>query len=232
MDHIIPTPRFVTCIKHDVQFGNIKEYTWDQEKISVNPVFVDDVLMLQNVFEAKIISSSIFPLIFETKAPSCKEISLRSLEFYKEVQQDNSLYQKLSSEEKTQFFIGLRDLFVASCRNLLTEEEKQLLNSVVDLVDPFDNDPDIITKKILNLDVTPYPTSNHKVVKFLDISTEETLLDECFIRNELNLLIAFVDPRDLSYHNFENIVNLSPLGDGRKIRISLMKILPRQEWRF
>jgi len=222
MDH---TPRFVTCTKHDPQLGNIKEYTWDKKKISVNPALADDTLMLQNVFEAKIISSTIYPLIFETKAPLNKEITLRSLEFYKEVQQDHDLYKRLSSEEKTHFLIGVRDLFVASCRNLLSEEEKQVLKDIVDLIDPFDSDPDIVTKNVASIDVTPYPTSKNKMVKFIDISSQETLLDECFIRNELNLLIAFVDPQDLSYHNFENIVNLDSLFDDNfdKFKITNMQ---------
>ena len=232
MNNFIPTPRFVTCTKHDFQAGNMKEYTWYQDKISVNPALADDILMLQNVFEAKIISSTIYPLVFETKTPLNKEITLRSLEFYKEVQQDHNLYQKLSSEEKTQFLIGLRDLFVASCRNLLSEGEKQLLKNIVDLVDPFDNDPDIITKKILNLDVKPYPTSKHKMVKFLDIPSENTLLDECFIRNELNLMIVFVDPQELSYHNFENIVNLNSLFDPNFDRFKITNMKKYQEHDF
>jgi len=210
---MIPTPRFVTCVKHDTQLGNAKEYAWDRDKISVDPALTDDILMLQNVFEAKIISSTIYPLIFETMCPSIPQISLRSLEFYKQLHQDPTLYPKLSSEEKSHFLVGIRDLFVASCRNLLSEEEKELVKSMVDLIDPFDDDPDIVTKKVVNLDVTPYPTSKNKMVKFIDISTEETLLDECFIRNELNLLICFVDPQDLSYHNFENIINLDSLFD-------------------
>ncbi len=105
------TPRFVTCVSHDVEHGNTKEYTWDKEKIFVNECLHDDVLMLQNVFEGKIISSLVYPLVFDCKSAQ-KEISLRSIQFYKEVQDDNSLYYNLSPNDKGYFLIGMRDLFI------------------------------------------------------------------------------------------------------------------------
>ena len=202
------TPRFVSCVSHDVYNGNLKEYEWDQEKIFVHESLRDDLLMLQNVFEGKIISPLVYPLVFDHKSPQ-KEISLRSIQFYKEVQSDHSLYQSLSSDDKGYFFIGMRDLFIAACRDILTQDEKNILTEIVNLIDPKDSN--IIYKTINNIDISPYPTATHKMVRFIDEKAEGTILDECFVRNELGLLIGFVDPRDLSFHNFENIVNLDSL---------------------
>jgi len=203
-------PRFVTCTSHDVSNGNMKEYSWDTEKIFVHECLQDDLLMLQNVFEGKIISPLVYPLVFEHKSPQ-KEVSVRSLQFYKEVQNDASLYTSLSAHEKSYFLIGLRDLFIAACRDILNQDEKEILRKMVDLVDP--NDSSIIYKTINNLEVAPYPTASHKMVRFIDQEAdgENPILEECFVRNELGFLIGFVDPRDLSFHNFENIVNLDSL---------------------
>jgi len=201
------TPRFVECIKHDMDYGNMKEYKWDSTKISVEESLADDFLMLQNVFEGQIISPHIYPLIFDSKC-EIKEISLRSLEFYREVSQDKEKFKVLKANERLHFMIGLRDLFVASCRGLLNAEETELLKAMVVLIDS--NDEDIIKKRIQNLDVTPYPTSQNKMVKFVEFDSR-TPLDEFFIRNELGLLMVFVDPGHLSFHNFENIINLDTL---------------------
>jgi len=204
------TPRFVTCINHDIYNGNLKEYSWDQEKIFVHECLQDDLLMLQNVFEGKIISPLVYPLIFKHKSLQ-KEITLRSLPFYRQVENDPSIYQNLSTDEKSYFLIGLRDLFIAGCRNLLSQGEKETLRKMVDLVDP--NDENIVYKTISNIDIAPYPTASHKMVRFIDEKAdgENPILDECFVRNELGLLIGFVDPRELSFHNFENIINLDSL---------------------
>jgi len=204
------TPRFVTCTSHDVENGNLKEYSWDKEKIFVHECLQDDLLMLQNVFEGKIISPLVYPLVFENKSPQ-KEISVRSLQFYKEVQNDALLYTILSSHDKIYFLIGLRDLFIAAARGILNQDEKQMLVKIVELIDP--NDVDIKYKTINNMEVAPYPTASHKMVRFIEepLDEENPVIEEFFVRNELGLLIGFVDPRDLSFHNFENIVNLDSL---------------------
>jgi len=202
------TPRLVSCVSHDIYNGNLKEYTWYQEKIFVHESLQYDLLMLQNVFEGKIISPHVYPLIFDHKSPQ-KEISLRSIQFYREVQSDTSLYHSLTPDEKGYFLIGMRDMFIAACRDMLTQDEKDILTDIVNLIDPKDSC--IIYKTINNIDIAPYPTASHKMVRFIDEKAENTILDECFVRNELGLLIGFVDPRDLSFHNFENIVNLDSM---------------------
>jgi len=201
------TPRFVTCTKHHADYGNVKEYTWDANKIFVEQSLSDDLLMLQNAFEGKIISSHIYPLIYDSKC-EIKEISLRSLEFYREVKQNYNKFYNLSPNEKLYFMIGLRDLFVASSRDLLNEEENELLSTILDPMDP--ERVEIIEKNVDFLWGTPFPTPKNKIAKFVSSNTE-TDVDRFFIRNELGLLLIFVDPGDLSYHNFENIINLDSL---------------------
>jgi len=207
---LLATPRFVTCTSHDIENGNLKEYSWDQEKIFVHECLQDDLLILQNVFEGKIISPLVYPLVFEDKS-SQREISMRSLQFYKEVENDASLYTDLLSHERIYFLIGLRDSFIAAARDMLSQDEKQMLVKIVELIDP--NDKNIVYKTINNMEVAPYPTASHKMVRFIKepVDSENPLIEECFVRNELGLLIGFVDPRDLSFHNFENIVHLDSL---------------------
>src|SRR5690606_21592843 len=130
-------------------------------------------------------------------------------------------------EDKIWFLIGLRDLFVASCKGILDQEERDLLLKMVDLVDDQGEDP-LVSKTINNIEVTPYPTSKNKLVKFIDVPSEsETMLDQCFIHNEWNFLIVFVDPRELSYHNIENIIKLDSLFNAKdEFEITNLKKIP------
>jgi len=201
------TPRYVNCTTHNDNGKLIPQYTWDSSKITVEQSLADDTYMLSNVFKGQIISPHIYPLIFDSKCES-EEISLRSLEFYREVKENKEKFEKLSLTQRFNFMIGVRDLFVASCRGLLTEEENGLLKAMTNLIDS--NDKDIIKKTIQNLSVTPYPTLQNKMVKFVPCNSQ-AMIDEYFIRNELGLFMVFVDPGQLSYHNFENIINLDSL---------------------
>ncbi len=49
-------------------------------------------------------------------------------------------------------------------------------------------------------------------VKFFEFGEDE----KYFIRNELNLLVGFIDPQALSFHNFENIINIDSLFEKEK----------------
>ena len=166
-----------------------------------------------------------YPLIYEKKSDK-KESSLRSLEFYREVEKDPKLYTNLPKEDKIWFLIGLRDLFVATCKDILDKAERDLLLKMVDLVDDQGEEP-LVSKKINNIEATPSPTSRNKLVRFIDMPDSETMIDQCFICNELNFLIVFVDPRELSYHNIENIINLDSLFDVQdKFKITNLKKIP------
>ena len=211
MDHKnLSYPRHVVCSSQDSSYGNVKEYNWDKQFIFVSDSMADDTLMLQNVFEGNIISSDIHPLVFDSKSSSSKGISFRSLDFYREVDHNNTLYQSLSTEEKTYFPIGVRDLFLASCNKMLSAQETDLLKRIVQIIDPYDDDQDIVAKQILNMKVTPNPTRSNKVVKFVEqdyISGSEAL-NGCFAKNEAGLMMVFIDSCGLSYENLNNIINL------------------------
>ena len=184
-----------------VKYENGK-FTWNELKITVNK-FEKDQLMLKNVFGGQIISSDIYPLIYESES-EIPEVSCRSLLFYQEVSKNAALYHNLNEQFKIVFAIGLRDLFVASQRNLLTATEQKLLKQVVNVI----ND-DLLTLNINGLEISPYPSATRKVVKFLE---RNTIVDEeikqYFVLTDTNHYLVFVDPAELSYHNFENIIVL------------------------
>src|SRR5581483_6152767 len=118
-------PRGVEC--------NNGKFSWDKIKIAVNR-FADDNLMLENVFHGKIISSNIYPLVYDGSSEE-PQIKYRCLEFYNEVVENNKLYEELTHEQKIYFTMGIRDLYIASQRNLLSNNEKKMLKRIVNVVE-------------------------------------------------------------------------------------------------
>ena len=110
-------PRHVKLENNKLVYDNLKLVVENHK---------DDKLMLENVFHGKIISSKIYPLIYDEES-DVPEIKFRSLSFYRKCIQDNNLYEQLEDNYKIYFMIGLRDLYIASQRNLLNDEENQLL---------------------------------------------------------------------------------------------------------
>lgn len=178
------------------------KFKWNNYKITVED-FDDDNLMLQNVFTGHIISGCIYPLIYDQKG-DIAGVTYRSLEFYQEVIDNPQLYQELEEQYKIYFGIGLRDLYIAMQRNLLESSEKKLFKKAINVV----ND-DILTININGLDVSPYPSASKKLMRFMseDIISD-IKLKQYFTLTQSKYFMVFVDPQDLSYHNFENIIPL------------------------
>lgn len=189
-------PRFV--VKPDLK------YVIDQSKITVESC-IDDRLWLNNIIEGGIISSEIYPLIFDSDELNQTNNKYRTLDFYKLIHSNNELFNDLTLDQKIYFHIGIRDLFVASERNLLTDNEIILVKNIVCLLDE-----NFICITINGIDSCPYPTKNKFVVRYIEEPSKEELgelFNQFFIKKN-HFILTFIDPRDLSYHNFENIIPL------------------------
>lgn len=188
-------PRFVNYTDN--------KFIFDEIKLKVNKSIEDDKLLLKNIISGKIISSEIYPLIYDCETEEV-EIKYRSIPFYLKVIEDINLYINLTDDNKIIFNIGLRDLFIAQERNLLHDAEINILNNIVNLI--HDN---FIKISVEGMSLTPNPTSENKLVKFTEsIEFTDPVLEQYFVKNNLGMLMVFVDPQELSYHNFENIIHL------------------------
>ena len=148
----------------------------------------------------------------------------------KKEEKENNNYNSLSHDLQKIVHVGLRDLYFASLFGLLSENENEMLIQLTNIVEDFDS------FEVEGLSISYYPSKNHKVLKYIDIPFQ--LLDgsgfeELFIqptksqhkvervekveneedkdnKNEdiRSIRAVFIDPRDLSYHNFESIVRL------------------------
>ena len=123
-----------------------------KDKITMNNE-KKDKLLVDNIVNGSIITSKTYPLIWNKN-------NFRSLENLKKILDENE-YEKLEYENKILFCISLRDLYIASTKNILDEEEIKLLKKRTEINLP------IINININGLMITPFPTNNNIIVKFM-----------------------------------------------------------------
>lgn len=174
---------------------------------------------LGSLVRSEAVNSAIWPLIFdgpekiETKNPTSLA-TLRSLSFLRGLtgsseQVSSQRFEALSKEKKRHVALGVRDLYLAAWRGLLEDEEQQLLADVTQtLSTPVE--PQVL-KGVMPASF--HPSASHKMLKFvesLDLQIPDDSLRPFFaqVMSTPRLFAVFVDPTDLSYHNFENIVPL------------------------
>ena len=155
-------PRFVKW--------NNEKYTYDNEKIYISDNFKDDKYYINNVLCGKIISSHIYPILFNDY--NDHDVSLnkfRSIKFYNECTYD--IFESLEDEEKSYFLIGLRDLFFAN--------EAALLDKITDYIDIIYNG-----FEYQGLNVSFYPTKYNKMIRIIE--NKMSFDDNKHILTELN----------------------------------------------
>lgn len=146
-------------------------------------------------------------------------IDLRSLAFYARLASDPSLYGDLSPEQRRALGEGLRDRFFAlSAGRAGKGEEEALFRAAVSAIDA----PPVV--RIDGLSLSSHPTARFQAVRFLEAEQLEAELRPLFARPSAEmpqLLAVFVDPEELSYRTFENIVPLDRLFERTPLQLSL-----------
>ena len=186
-------PRFVEC--DNFGYPILKSF-----KLIKGPLFDDkDKFWLKNVLMGNIVTNQLYPLIFDD--PNMKNVG--SFTKMKELINDPNLYLELSEEEKHMLKITVRDGFIANQLKLLTEDEVQLFRKVTDIITDDQDD----NLNISGLNFSYHPSRSRKLLRFvpLHISGLDAIYNVNFIVDKNNFLMTFIDPHELSYHNFENI---------------------------
>ncbi|KAL4864441.1 hypothetical protein BDV12DRAFT_11833 [Aspergillus spectabilis] len=165
------------------------------------------------------LSGQVWPLIFD----SANEVQgdsacLRSIPYFEGLLIDRDAgkeqYASLSSHCKRIVGVGLRDLYLATWHGYTNNREKSILENMVNVVDAS-----VGCVQVRGMNVSFYPTAGFKALKFIedldkDIDSEMAgFLAQ--VMETPRLFAVFVDPADLSFHNFENIVPMDRWIDSR-----------------
>ncbi len=191
-----------------VSFEN-GSFQWDDEKLCVSFTEAEkqDALFLVNVLTGKLITCRILPLLFDDASP-------RGYEFLRSVAANPKVLEKLSDSDTTLFNVGLRDWFYAASKSLLSEAEKELFRSVVELVE----EPSPLLEA-QGLAMSYYPTRTMKLVRFFEGEGDADQL----LAEVAGTRMVFVDATELHYRTFENIVPLDKMFSAKPLSLELSK---------
>ncbi|KAI8665482.1 hypothetical protein NCS56_00984300 [Fusarium sp. Ph1] len=188
-------------------------FSWDETKIksSLSQEELGNLDWMRDVIQGGVLSARVCPLIFGTSLLDAPEtVRFRTLSFFSELLEDPngaSRHKTLTPVQRKIIAVGTRDLYIAEAKGLLQQPEKVVLQGMVDLVDQ-----DLGVTQLGGLNISFFPSKEFSVIKFIENLDEkigkEALELYAQIMPTPKLFAVFVNPADLSYHNFENIIHL------------------------
>ncbi len=184
---------------------------WDSTKIqnSFSESEQQDPLLHFNIVTGTIVSGKLWPLIFDQSDDPLVE--KRTIAFMKRVVREPQELKQLNEQQARHLFVGVRDLWLAESRGLLSADEKKTLSAMLELLD----DEFVPHGEHQSMSFSFCPSKHRRVLKFIENINElgdfEEGLLECIATMALNsaqFYAVWVDGGDLSYNNFENILPL------------------------
>jgi hypothetical protein len=188
---------------------------WDNSKIKcfMSQDELSDELLMRNLVQGTVMSSKMHPLIFEKSSRTDnKMVQLRSLSFFNELLTESEdkvarKYLSLSIDEKRVVALGVRDLFLAEWIGILNNDEKHILCGMTEILDDS-----VRNIQVMGMGISFHPSTNFKAVRLIealdDIIGEDYASLFAQVLDFPKLFAVFVNPTELSFHNFENIVPL------------------------
>ncbi|KAH7124846.1 hypothetical protein B0J13DRAFT_511141 [Dactylonectria estremocensis] len=172
----------------------------------------EDSALMREVVQGRILSAKVYPLIFQNaQRDALDTVKLRTLPYFMALAAGDadggSQYQSLTPEQRKIVAVGVRDLYIAGSTDLLSEQQMSTLEKMLQTLDDG-----LETQQIGGMTVSFYPSRTFSIMKFIEDLDEKVGNDESTVYAQLmdtpKLFAVFVNPADLSYHNFENIVPL------------------------
>jgi hypothetical protein len=142
----------------------INKVAWDMSKIqgSFSDSERDDPLFQFNVVTGKIISGKLWPLIFDQSDDPL--VSKRTIAFMKQTISEPQQLKQLNEQQARYFFVGVRDLWLAESRGLLSEDEKKTLGAVLEQLD----DEFVPCAEHQSVSFSFCPSKHRRVLKFIE----------------------------------------------------------------
>jgi len=186
---------------------------WDNTKLKnfLSQEERDDPALGRKLIHGTVVSGKLHPLIFQASTDEDDvKVYLRSMTFFQQLlaggENGLSKYRSLSSDQKRIVAVGVRDLFLGEWHGVLDDCEKRVLDGMAKVLDET-----VGCCQLRGMNISFHPSANFKVVKLiegLDSVEHESALFFAQVMDTPKLFAVFVDPAELSFHNFENIVPL------------------------
>lgn len=180
------------------------------DKVVLNDEFIDDKLYIDNVKSGKIISNMLYPIVYNHLEVASGATYYKSFSFYQlwldEIVLNKKPPLRVPPQYLASFLIGIRDVFIASENKMLTNEQQQIAISVIKSLDHTDCHiaTDFIT-------ISPFPTRSHSLLRFMELSDLGELDQYYAVHHKHEYRYIFVDPTELSFHNFDHILDFNTI---------------------
>jgi len=196
-------------------------YEWDDSKISsfLSETERSSPDSVKAILSGRVLSPRLHPLIFPDAAeedPDC--LRLRSLSFFGRLLEDDDggagRYDALAPAQKQIVGVGVRDLYLAANRGMLADRETEILEDMLKLLSGHEGQT-----QVGGMHLSFHPSASFRLLKFVR-ALDARVGDEwsslfAQVLDTPALFAVFVDPAELSFHNFENIVPLDRWIDSR-----------------
>ncbi|KAM0430126.1 hypothetical protein ACHAPT_006133 [Fusarium lateritium] len=164
-----------------------------------------------DVIQGRVLNARLYPLIFDTSLPDAPDVvRFRTLSYFSGLLEDPDgafEYLSLTLDQRRTVAVGTRDLYIAESAGLLHQQEKRILQGIVDLVDQ-----DLGVLQLGGVRLSFYPSKEFNITKFIEDLDEKVGKEASELYAQImptpRLFAVFVSPAELSYHNFENIIHL------------------------
>lgn len=133
---------------------------------------------------------------------------MESIKQYQEYIKNPDILQSFDFEKKIVFYKGIRDLYV-SCAKKKFPATIKIVKDTLETLPPLE---EVTFNQVYNM--SPFPSRMHTVIYRINLVTHLAKdkkffnLGKYFHTDSTGLQTVFVCPLDLSYHNFENIINI------------------------
>lgn len=167
-----------------------------------------DTLYVKNINSGQIPTNQIYPFVFDVVDKDFGEIYYKSQSFYKilvECINNNISSPAIPPQYLVSFLVGIRDAFIASELHMFNFVQK---NTAIIVMKSLEYVIGHIATNFIT--VSPYPTKTHTLLRFMELSSEDLReFDVYYAIHPKGYRYVFVDPVELSYHNFDPILDFS-----------------------
>lgn len=192
-------------------FGEDGPYHIDETRVKhqLSQDQLNDHIFMREMMYGLKLHAKVYPLVFENVDAGAPDIvRFRSLSFFRELlasaDRDKD-FEALSEAHKEILAIGIRDLSIADCSGLLKQEEQDVLRGMIQVVKATSE-----TLDISGMNISFHPSTTYMMPRFVEDLDKKMSSPKAAryaqVMNAPRLFAVFVNPADLSYHNFENIV--------------------------
>lgn len=196
---------------------DVSDIKWDSFSCQLSSEERKDTLFVHNIVHGHLPTGLVFPILIdlESGSPSASEGQttpyVRSVNFLRRLSEDWSPYMTLFPDAQRSVMVSIRDLYLAAIgvpfrhNSYVSQDEITVLRKLLDNAVGHEH-----IEEAQDITISFHPSRQYSLVRFVNwvvpCETESSHGVYARVVSNPNFYVVFVNPAELSYHNFENII--------------------------